>query len=52
MLGGALLGFLLGYNERRRENLTHKLLAGVCMIVTAGVLVLAIASGVYMRIVG
>ena len=52
MLGGAILGFLLGYNERRRENLSHKLLAGVCMIVTVVVLGWAIASGVYMRIVG
>lgn len=52
MLGGAILGYLLGYHERRRENLSHKFLAGVCMIVTAVVLVWAIASGVYMRIVG
>jgi len=52
MLGGAILGYLLGYHERRRENLSHKLLAGVCMIVTAGVLVWVIASGFYERIVG
>ena len=52
MLGGAILGYLLGYHERRRENLSHKLLAGVCMIVTAVVLVWAIASGFYVRIVG
>lgn len=52
MLGGAILGYLLGYQERKRENLSHKFLAGVCMIVTAVVLVWAIVSGVYMRIAG
>jgi rhomboid protease GluP len=52
MLAGALLGFLLGYQERRRENLLHKLLAGILMIVTVAVLGYAIATGVYLRIVG
>ncbi|MBN1254781.1 MAG: rhomboid family intramembrane serine protease [Deltaproteobacteria bacterium] len=52
MLGGAILGFLLGYQERKKENLSHKLLAGVCMIVTAVVLGYAIVNGIYLRIVG
>lgn len=52
MLGGAILGFLLGYQERKKENLSHKLLAGVCMIVTAVVLSYAIVTGIYLRIVG
>jgi len=52
MLGGVILGLLLGYQERRRENFYHKLLAGVCMVVTVVVLAWAIASGVYLRIVG
>jgi rhomboid protease GluP len=52
MLGGAILGFLLGYQERKKENISHKLLAGVCMIVTALVLGYAIVTGIYLRIVG
>jgi rhomboid protease GluP len=52
MVAGVALGFLLGYQERRKENLSHKLLAGLCMIVTVVVLGYAIASGVYLRIVG
>jgi membrane associated rhomboid family serine protease len=52
MVAGAILGFLLGYQERKRENLLHKLLAGLCMIVTIAVLGWAIASGVYQRLGG
>jgi rhomboid protease GluP len=52
MLAGVILGFLLGYQERRRENILHKLLAGLCMIATIVVLGWAVASGVYLRIVG
>jgi len=52
MLAGAILGFFLGYQERRRENLGHKLLAGLCMLVTVVVLGWAIASGVYQRLAG
>jgi rhomboid protease GluP len=52
MVAGVALGFLLGYQERRKENLSHKLIAGLCMIVTVVVLGYAIASGVYLRIVG
>ena len=52
MVAGAFLGFLLGYQERKRENLLHKLLAGLLMIVTVVVLGYATATGVYLRIVG
>jgi rhomboid protease GluP len=52
MIAGAILGLLLGYQERRRENLFHKLLAGLCMIVTVAVLGWAIATGVYQRLAG
>jgi rhomboid protease GluP len=52
MLGGAILGLLLGYQEKRKENLFHKLLAGLCMIVTVAVLGWAIATGVYQRLAG
>jgi rhomboid protease GluP len=52
MLAGALLGFLLRYQERRRENVFHKLLAVLLMIATVVVLGYAIASGIYLRIIG
>lgn len=41
MAGGALSGMLLGYHEKSRENATHRLLAGGCVIIT----VLALAWG-------
>jgi rhomboid protease GluP len=52
MAAGVGLGFLLGYQERKKENLSHKLIAGLCMIVTVVVLGYAIATGIYLRIVG
>jgi rhomboid protease GluP len=52
MIAGVALGFLLGYNERRRENISHKLFAALCLIVTVVVLGWAIVSGVYLRFVG
>lgn len=52
MLAGTILGLLLGYQERKRENLLHKLLAGLCIIVTVVVLGWAVASGVYLRLKG
>jgi rhomboid protease GluP len=52
MVAGAILGFLLGYQEKRRENLFHKLLAGLCMIATVAVLAWAVVSGVYLRLAG
>ena len=52
MVAGAVLGFLLGYQERKRENLSHKFIAGLLMIVTVAVLGYAIVTGIYQRIVG
>jgi rhomboid protease GluP len=52
LLAGAILGFLLGYQERRKENLSHKLLAILCMIVTIVVLGWSVAFGVYLHIIG
>lgn len=42
MAAGALLGYLLGYQEQARERLWHHLLASACVVLT--VLVLAWAS--------
>lgn len=45
LAGGALLGFLLGYRERRRDNLLHRYLAGGCLAVTIIILLWAVFSG-------
>ena len=45
MLGGALCALLLGYNERRRENQLHRLLAAACMLITAAVLLWSVFRG-------
>jgi rhomboid protease GluP len=52
ILAGIGLGFLLGYQEKRRENLFHKMLAGACALMTLGVLVWAVASAVIYKMMG
>ena len=52
LLAGALLGYLLGYNERRRETFAHKLPAYLMVLVTGFVLAGAVASAVLSRIGG
>jgi rhomboid protease GluP len=52
IVAGALLGFLFQYQEKRRENLFHKLLAGACVAVTVVVLGYAIATSIYYRAMG
>ena len=47
ILAGIGLGFLLGYQEKRRENLFHKMLAGTCALVTLLVLGWAVSTAVY-----
>lgn len=42
MVAGALCGLILGYHERLRENRFHRLLGGLCLIVTAIVLLWAV----------
>jgi rhomboid protease GluP len=49
MVAGAMLGFLLGYEEKRRERLFHRILAWLCVVATLLVLVWAIGSGIYFR---
>ncbi len=46
MAVGALLGYLLGYKERRREAMQDKFLAIVCVVTTALVLAWAVLSGI------
>lgn len=49
LLAGVILGFVLRYNDQSRETLFHKVLAGICVAVTALILVWAIGSGAYIR---
>jgi rhomboid protease GluP len=49
---GAVLGFVLGYHERSKERLYHRILAGLCIVVTVLILVWALASGMYLRFSG
>ena len=49
MIAGAMLGFVLGYEEKRREGLFHRILAGLCVAATVLILLWAIGSGVYFR---
>ena len=49
ILAGILVGFILGYQEKKPERLVHKTIAVICIIVTVTVLGWAIASGVYYR---
>ena len=46
---GALVGFLLKYEEKHRETLTHKLLAAACAVITVGILCWALLTGDYFR---
>jgi len=52
IVGGIVLGYFLGYQERSRENLFHKSLAGVCVVLTVAVLAWATLSSVYYRFLG
>ncbi len=44
LIAGILLGWLLGYNERKRENTIHKILSLLCIISTGLVLAWAVIS--------
>jgi len=50
ILAGAALGALLGYKEKVRENLFHKVLGVGCMVITAAVLAWALISGILFRL--
>jgi rhomboid protease GluP len=47
MAAGALLGLLLGYQEKKRENISHKLLGASCIVVTAAVLAWSAFSSIF-----
>ena len=52
LLAGLGFGYLLGYHEKKRENLFHKMLAGTCALVTILVLVWAVSTTVYYKMMG
>ena len=52
LLAGICLGFLLGYREKRRENIFHKLLAGSCAVATLLVLAWAVARALFFKALG
>jgi rhomboid protease GluP len=46
---GIALGFLLGYHEKKRENLLHRMLFAACVLLTAVVLGWAVLQSLYLR---
>jgi rhomboid protease GluP len=52
IVAGAALGYLLGYRERQEESLLHKVLAGGCALLTGLVLIWAVVSGIFGRVMG
>jgi rhomboid protease GluP len=52
MAAGALLGFLLGYQEQAREQLWHVIVANICMLLTILVLAWAILTSILYRFSG
>jgi membrane associated rhomboid family serine protease len=45
MAAGILVGLLTGYHERKKENMTHRLLGGACLAGTALILLWAVFTG-------
>ena len=50
LLAGGVFGFLLGYQERRKETFFHKAFSGVCVVLTILILLWAIVTGVYYQL--
>jgi len=50
IIGGVLLGFCLGYNEKTKKCFSHKIIAGTCMAVTLLTLGWAVISGCYYKL--
>ena len=49
IIAGIGLGFLLGYQERKKENAFHRLLSGSWAVITILVLGWAVLTGIYIR---
>jgi rhomboid protease GluP len=50
LLSGAILGFLLGYEEKSRENSFHRMLGFACVVITLITLTWAVGSGMYLKL--
>ncbi|MGD9301283.1 MAG: rhomboid family intramembrane serine protease [Desulfobacterales bacterium] len=50
ILAGIIFGYLLGYQEKRKEGIIHKMLAGVCATLTLAVLIWAVGTSLYFRL--
>jgi rhomboid protease GluP len=49
MAAGFLMGLLLGYQERKKENMLHRLSAGICLTGTGLILMWAVFIGLFYR---
>jgi rhomboid protease GluP len=49
MAAGLILGFLLGYKGKRAETSVHRYLAAIGMVLTAGVLLWAVLSTIFLN---
>jgi rhomboid protease GluP len=52
LVAGILLGMVLGYEERSRETAAHRLMASGCAVLSIGVLVWAVATSLFYRLMG
>ncbi len=52
LVAGALLGYWMGYTERKTETATHRMLAAGCALATVLVLAWAVVSALYYRALG
>ena len=50
LIGGALLGLLMGYNEKVKEKFAHKAVALACIVLTGLTLAYAVISAILVRI--
>ncbi len=50
MAAGILMGLAMGYQERKKENMRHRLLGGLCIYGTAAVLLWAVFTGLFQRL--
>ena len=50
ILAGIVFGYLLRYQEKKRENIIHKILAGMCAMATMAVLIWAVGTAIFYRL--
>jgi len=50
--GGIAVAWLLGYVEKKKENILHKTAAGICIIATLLILIYAIFTAILIRLAG